>query len=58
MDIDLGYTGAIWVMDILTTTDPDLAPGCHLFNFFFTQPIFFGLIGLLCKLIVRTINRS
>lgn len=58
MELDLSYQGAIWVLDIMTTTDPDLEPGVAMFNFFFSQMMLFGLIGLLAKMIVRTINRS
>lgn len=58
MDIDLGYNGAVWILDIMTTTDPDMVAGCEMFNFFFSQMMFFALIGLLIKWIVRALSRS
>jgi hypothetical protein len=57
-DIDLSYQGAIWMLDILSSTDPDMQPGCEMFNFFFSQMMFFALIGLLIKWIVRALSRS
>jgi hypothetical protein len=57
-DIDLSYQGALWYLEILTSTDPDMQPGCYLFNVFFSIQIFFGIIGLLIQWIVRTLSRS
>jgi len=58
MDIGLDYSGAIWMLDIMTSTDPDMLPGCEMFNFFFSQMMLFALIGLIIKMIVRVLTRS
>jgi hypothetical protein len=57
-DIDLSYSGSVWILEILTTTDQDMVAGCEMFNFFFSQMMFFALIGLLIQWIVRTLSRT
>jgi hypothetical protein len=56
--ITLDYDAAIWVLEIYSTTDPDMQAGAYLFNFFFSQMIFFALIGIIIKMIVRVLTRS
>ena len=58
MDIGLDYSGAIWVLEILTTTDPDMAPGVEMFNFFVSTMMLFTIIGMIIKMIVRILTRS
>jgi len=56
--IDLAYDGPVWILSILSTTDPDMAAGVEMFNFFFGMMMLFTIIGTIIKMIVRVLTRS
>jgi len=58
MEFGLGYVGELFYMALLTSSDPDMQGPCFMFNWFFSLVMTFGLIALLCAIVIRPLTRS
>jgi len=58
MEFGLGYVGELFYMALLTSSDPEMNGAVYLFNWFFSLVMTFGLIAMLCGIIIRPLTRS